>query len=107
MSKTVLSTVWYYTLSYVIGYLILLSLNIDTFAVITLPIIVLIGNMPITISGLGLRESVAALCFVLLGIDGMYGFSFSLIQFGIITLIPGLVGYGLFIKSGLHNTWNS
>lgn len=102
MSKVVLSTACYYILSYIIGYLILLSLNIDTFAVITLPIIVLIGNVPITISGLGLRESVGALCFFLLGIDGMYGFSFSLILFGIITLIPGLVGYAMFMKSGLH-----
>jgi len=101
MSRVVLSTICYYMLAYVIGYFILLSLNIDTFAAITLPIIVLIGNVPITISGLGLRESVGALCFTLLGIDGMYGFSFSLILFGIITLIPGLVGYVLFIKSGL------
>ncbi|GLI45421.1 lysylphosphatidylglycerol synthase transmembrane domain-containing protein [Methanoculleus bourgensis] len=100
MSRVVLSTVGYYTVSYIIGYFILLSLCIDTFATVTLPIIVLIGNVPITISGLGLRESVGALCFVLLGIDGMYGFSFSLILFVIITLVPGLVGYALCMKPG-------
>jgi uncharacterized protein (TIRG00374 family) len=94
-----LTTVSYYAINYIIGYFVLLALDVDVIAVITIPIIVLIGNIPITISGLGLRESVGTFCFVLLGIDGMYGFSFSLILFGIITLIPGLIGYVLFMRS--------
>ncbi|MDK2990014.1 MAG: glycosyltransferase 2 family protein [Methanoculleus sp.] len=104
MGRVLLTTVSYYAINYIIGYFVLLALNVDVIAVITIPIIVLIGNVPITISGLGLRESVGALCFTLLGSEGTYGFSFSLMLFGIITLIPGLVGYILAMKTGTSST---
>ncbi len=104
MGGVLLITASYYAINYIIGYFILLALNVDVIAVITIPIIILIGNVPITISGLGLRESVGAVCFTLLGGEGTYGFSFSLILFGIITLIPGLAGYILAMKTGISST---
>jgi len=73
-----------------------LSNEVTPYAALTLPIIVLVGNIPITISGLGLREYVTILCFGILGEKAAIGFSFSILLFFLITLIPGLTG-GIFI----------
>lgn len=94
-SKALFYTLNYYVINYLIGVFILLSLGVDWIAVITLPIILLLGNIPITFSGLGLRESVATLTFILLGFGGVQGFSFSLLLFVMITLLPGIIGYML------------
>jgi len=85
----------YYLASFVVAYFVLLAVGINAYAVITLPLVILLGNVPITISGLGLRESVAGICFVLLGESAASGVSFSLLLFSIITLIPGIAGWVL------------
>lgn len=98
LSKVCMLSVVYYLVAYVLGYFLLRSLNIDTSMVIALPIIILMGNIPITISGLGLRESVSTVCFVLLGDKGIHGVSFSILLFVVMILLPGILGYFLTIR---------
>ena len=104
MLKTTFLAIVYYIIAYIFAYFILLSLNMDPFAVIALPIIILMGNVPITISGLGLRESVSAACFVLMGMSGEAGISFSVLVFISMILLPGIFGYLMvFINAGKRN----
>jgi len=98
LAKAAALSAVYYLIAYVLGYFLLLSLNIDTSMIIALPIIILMGNIPITISGLGLRESVSAICFILLGDSGINGVSFSILLFSIMILLPGIVGYFLTMR---------
>jgi len=93
-----LMTIVYYLVAYVLGYLIILAAGFDPIVLITLPIIVLMGNIPLTISGLGLRESIGSLSFVYLGDTAANGFVFSFLIFFMITVIPGIVGYLLTLK---------
>ena len=95
MSKIFALTLCYYAVSFIPAALVLKALNpgINMLLVFSLPIIILLGNVPITISGLGLREFVAVLCFKTLGDASSLGFSFSIVWFIIITLIPGIIGY--------------
>lgn len=99
--KSTLLAVVYYLVNYVFAYFLLISLNINPLAVIALPIIILMGNVPITISGLGLRDSVSAVCFVLLGKSGADGISFSILIFITMILLPGIFGY--FMMFTRHN----
>lgn len=99
MSKVTLLTICFYLIDYVVAFFLLLSLDVNTSAVITLPLVILMGNIPITISGLGLRESVATILFILLGEEGAYGFSFSILLFFTTTLLPGVFGYFLAITT--------
>ena len=88
----------YYSLCYLIGYFIILSAGFNPMAVITLPIIILMGNIPLTISGLGLRESIGSLTFLILGESAANGFIFSFLLFLLITLVPSIFGYFLILK---------
>ncbi|KXS46283.1 MULTISPECIES: lysylphosphatidylglycerol synthase transmembrane domain-containing protein [Methanohalophilus] len=90
---------FYYGIVYIIGNFLLLSLGLNTILVITIPLIILIGNVPITISGIGLRESIGTICFVSMGESEIHGFFFSLLIFIIITVIPAIFGYLLSILS--------
>lgn len=59
---------------------------------LSLPIIPLLGNLPIAFGGLGLREHVSATVFGQLGLGVGVGTLFSLLWFATSTLAPGLVG---------------
>ncbi len=63
--------------------------------VLSFPIIPLLGNLPITFSGLGLREHVSAALFRGIGADTAAGPAFSLSLFTVATLVPGLLGLAL------------
>jgi len=91
--KTTLLAIVYYLVAYIFAYFLLRSLDIGPLGIITLPIIILMGNVPVTISGVGLRESVGAVCFVILGMSGAEGISFSMLLFLSMTLLPGIFGY--------------
>tara|TARA_Y100000310_G_C20700067_1_gene828942 strand:- start:3794 stop:4681 length:888 start_codon:yes stop_codon:yes gene_type:complete len=84
-----------------LGALILLK-SMDPLAnpllVFSLPLLMLFGNIPITISGLGLREFVTVYCFTHLGATAELGFSFSIIWFIMTVLIPGLIGFFFILK---------
>jgi hypothetical protein len=88
----------YYLIAYLLGYFVLLSAGLNLIAIITLPIIVLMGNIPVTISGLGLRESIGSLAFIYLGDTAANGFVFAFLLFVLITVIPGIFGYILTLK---------
>lgn len=90
---------FYYLIVYLISFLTLYSLGISYKVIITIPLIILIGNIPITIAGIGLRESVGTVCFLYLGESAVNGLSFSLLLFIIITVIPSLFGYVLSISA--------
>jgi len=98
--KLIILSICYYIIAIILAVFVLKSLDIDgnLYVAFTLPIIVLMGNIPITISGLGLREYVTVICFEILGENPVIGFSFSIIVFVLITLIPGLVGYVFMLK---------
>lgn len=57
-----------------------------------LPVIPLLGNLPIAFGGLGLREQISATVFGQLGAGAAVGPVFSLLWFATATLIPGLIG---------------
>lgn len=98
MFKTFILAFGYYLVNYIAAIFLLASLDIDPSVVIVLPLVILMGNIPLTISGLGLRESVGAVCFIVLGQSGAYGVSFSALFFITVTLLPGFVGYFLTIS---------
>lgn len=107
-------SVCYYLFALIMSFILLKALksDINLYTVFILPIIVLVGNIPITISGLGLREYVSVVCFKILGESAAIGFSFSILIFLIITFIPGLIGYVFILKETQqkknmeHNTRN-
>ncbi len=64
---------------------------------IFIPIILLILTIPVTISGLGLREVLFIQIFATFGIAQHVAFSFSLVADFVFTLIVGLIGGLIFI----------
>lgn len=88
-------SICYYFLALFVAVISLMALDADANLKIALiyPIIVLVGNIPITISGLGLREYVTVVCFEILKENPAVGFSFSILLFMLTTLVPGLSGY--------------
>jgi len=101
--KSVLITIIYYFIAYCIAFFIVISGNMKLEGIFMLPIVVLMGNIPITISGLGLRESIGSLCFVLLGESAANGFVFSLLLFIFITVIPAIFGYVIIMIGGIND----
>jgi len=101
LSKIVILSLCYYIVNIIIAVILLRALNneVNTYVAFTWLIIVLIGNIPITISGLGLREYIAIMSFKALGENAEIGFSFSTLLFLMITLFPGLIGYLFIFKS--------
>jgi uncharacterized membrane protein YbhN (UPF0104 family) len=57
-----------------------------------LPVIPLLGNLPVALGGLGLREQVSAAVFLQFGAGATTGAVFSLLLFTVSTLLPGLLG---------------
>ncbi len=84
----------YYAINLCVYWLVLKAINptLNSLIVFSLPIIVLLSNIPISISGLGVREFVTVTIFNLLNEPSAYGFSFSLILYVLTILAPGIVG---------------
>jgi len=95
--KVFLLSLLHYAFNFIGAAIVLISLKTDINLMITftLPIIILLGNAPITISGLGLREFVSVLIFKVFNEPLSVGFSFGLLWFIVITLLPGIIGYFL------------
>lgn len=98
MKYSIALTILYYFIAYIIGALIAIASGFKFLTVISLPIIVLIGNIPLTISGIGIRESIGSMMFVFLGQSAADGFVYALFIFILITVIPGVYGYILTMK---------
>ena len=84
----------YYMVNLCVYWLILKAINpmLNDLIVFSLPIIVLLSNIPISISGLGVREFVSVTIFNMLNESSAYGFSFSLMLYVLTILMPGIVG---------------
>lgn len=91
--KTVIVTLVYYLIAYFIAYFIAISAHMKGIVFFMMPIIVLMGNIPITISGLGIRESIGSFTFLLMGESAANGFVFSFLLFILITFLPAILGY--------------
>ncbi len=85
---------FFYFFSYAGGWLLIRDLapGAPPLLYLSLPIIPLLGNLPIAFGGLGLREHVSATVFGHLGLGVGVGPVFSLLWFATSTLAPGLVG---------------
>lgn len=86
--------VFFYLFSYAAAWLLVQDLapGATPLLYLSLPIIPLLGNLPIAFGGLGLRENVSATVFGQLGLGVGVGPVFSLLWFATATLAPGLVG---------------
>lgn len=100
--KRTLYLVFFYSLMYYIlciflgiGVLYAFDPTLPKTLALALPFIILFGNAPITISGLGLRESASIFAFSFLGASASQGLLFGFLLFLLITFVPGLVGFFL------------
>ncbi len=93
--KTIILTTLYYTICFIIGLLTIISIDplLNLKLVLGLPIIILLGNIPLTLSGIGTREFVATVITNSLHISNEIGFLFAFLMFIIITLVPGIIGF--------------
>ena len=64
-----------------------------------MPIVTFVGQIPITINGLGTREAVMISLFGLLGIGATKIFSMSIINLIINGIIPAIIGLALITLS--------
>jgi len=93
----------YYAVNTLAFWLVLraFSTAINPVIALSLPIIIIMGNVPISISGLGVREFVSVTVFSMFGESAAYGFSASLVLYLLTSLLPGLVG-SLFTLEGVR-----
>lgn len=97
LAKNIAYTLIYYLLNMIVTFIVLNAFGATNAILLSLcfPIIVLLGNVPLTISGIGLREYVTMICFETLNADPNLGFTVSLTLFTLLTLFPGLFGGAL------------
>lgn len=88
----------YYLVSFFVGKSVGIEISFTYFLVI-LPITTLIGQLPITINGLGTREAVMIVLFGLLGIGATKVFSMSIIILFISGVLPTIIGIFLILKN--------
>ena len=91
------SALWglfFYALTYPAAWLLLRDIAPDAspLLLLGLPLLPLLGNLPIALGGLGLREHVSAAVFHQFGAGAASGAAFSLTWFAVVTLLPGLFG---------------
>ena len=93
-------TLCFYIILMIISICILRSFDprMELSIVFFVPVIILVANIPVTISGLGLREYAAILCFTTVNQPAAIGFAFSLTLFTITSLFPGIIGYILHLN---------
>ena len=93
-------TLCFYIVLMIISICILRSFDprMELSIVFFVPVIILVANIPVTISGLGLREYAAILCFTTVNQPTAIGFAFSLTLFTITSLFPGIIGYILHLN---------
>jgi hypothetical protein len=75
-----------------------LSPALDSILTFSLPIIVVLGNFPISISGFGVRECVSVTIFNSMNENSAYGFSCPVILYFLTSLSPALFGFLLTLK---------
>lgn len=95
-----LLTLGYYLINLFVYWLVIKSLSpaLNSILAFSLPIIIILGNFPISISGFGLREFVSVTIFNSLNESSAYGFSCSVILCFLTMLSPALFGFLLTLK---------
>lgn len=93
-------TLVYYLLNLLVYWIVIKSLNPELNGLLTfsLPIVVVLGNFPISISGFGVREFVSVTIFKLLNESSAYGFSCSIVLYLLTTLLPAVFGFMLTLR---------
>lgn len=93
-------TLGYYLLNLIVYWIVIKSLNpaLNSLLTFSLPIIVVLGNFPISISGFGVRELVSVTIFNLLNESSVYGFSCSVILYFLTSLLPAVFGFMLTLR---------
>lgn len=88
---------FFYAFVYGAAWLILRDLapHVPPTLLLGLPVIPLLGNLPIAFGGLGLREQVSASLFGQFGAGATTGTVFSLLWFLTATLLPALIGLAI------------
>lgn len=95
-----LLTFGYYLVNLFVYWIVIKSLSpaLNSVLAFSLPIIIVLGNFPISISGFGLRELVSVTVFNSLNESSAYGFSCSVILYFLTMLSPALLGFLLTLK---------
>jgi uncharacterized protein (TIRG00374 family) len=95
-----LLTLAYYLVNLLVYWIVIKSISpaLKNVLAFSLPMIIVLGNFPISISGFGLREFVSVTIFSLLNENAAYGFSCSVILYFLTTLPPALFGFLLTLK---------
>lgn len=93
-------TLGYYLLNLFVYWIVIKSLNpaLNSLLTFSLPIVVVLGNFPISISGFGVREFVSVTIFKLLNESSAYGFSCSIVLYFLTTLLPAVFGFMLTLR---------
>lgn len=93
-------TFGYYILNLIVYWIVIKSLSPDLSNILTfsLPIIVVLGNVPISISGFGIREFASVIIFKMLNENSAYGFSCPIILYFLTSLSPALLGFLLTLR---------
>ena len=93
-------TLGYYLLNLFVYWIVIKSLNpaLNSLLTFSLPIVVVLGNFPISISGFGVREFVSVTIFKLLNESSAYGFSCSIVLYLFTTLLPAVFGFMLTLR---------
>jgi conserved hypothetical protein len=93
-------TLGYYLLNLLVYWIVIKSLNpaLNSLLTFSLPIVVVLGNFPISISGFGVREFVSVTIFKLLNESSAYGFSCSIVLYFLTTLLPAVLGFMLTLR---------
>lgn len=93
-------TLGYYLINLVVYWIVIKSLSpaLNNILTFSLPIIVVLGNFPVSISGFGIREFVSVTIFNLLDENSAYGFSCPVVLYFLTSLSPALFGFLLTLK---------
>jgi glycosyltransferase 2 family protein len=93
-------TLGYYLLNLIVYWIVIKSLSpaLNNILTFSLPIIVVLGNFPVSISGFGIREFVSVTIFSLLDENSAYGFSCPVVLYLLTSLSPALFGFLLTLR---------
>ncbi len=91
---SVLWGVFFYAFTFPAAWLLLRDVapGASPMLLLGMPLLTLLGNLPVALGGLGLREQVSAALFQKFGAGAASGAAFSLVWFAVVTLLPGLIG---------------
>lgn len=91
---SVLWGLFFYSLTFPAAWLLMRDLapGASPLLLLGMPLLPLLGNLPVALGGLGLREQVSAALFHQYGAGAASGAAFSLTWFLVVTLLPGVIG---------------